>query len=310
MAGRQVAYAAELPQLTLRVERYLVDAAAELELARAAMNASAERLREDDLKASAPHQEKALEHLAAAEKLMRGFWDELMETLARISKDVEGSPHGAEGEEERAKEDLLMTLMREIVRVGRILKALDLVMAKTSAWTEASPDTIDPKELEATTAKQFELRDTGLDIVGQLMPLGGEAGTVTEAVMEASQFMEGAADMLKVKNFHKALERQETAKKFLEEAWQVIAMSMSTLNEGKESEETEPQDEEGEAEFKAGEESAVAGAGGADDGRPWYWDLAPQLREAVEQSQEGDLPARYEPAIKRYYERLSRSRQR
>jgi hypothetical protein len=52
-------------------------------------------------------------------------------------------------------------------------------------------------------------------------------------------------------------------------------------------------------------DAVVAGDAVTDDGKPWYWDLPPQAREAVSQSMEAAYPPKYAPSIERYYQRLS-----
>lgn len=306
---RQLAYAAEIPGVARRVELYLEAVAGELEAARVAMVASGERWRADDKAGTLPHQEEALRHLRSSERQMRAFWEELMETLMRISSAVEGSPHGAEEDEEAAKEEMLMQLLRELVRIGRLIKTLDEVMARTSGWIHAPADAIDADAVLETARIQRELSQTGLDIFEKVLPLAEPAPSLPVAVMEASQWMEGAADMLDVPDFAAAHERQQVAMDFLENAWQVVAMSMAAMTEGERGDDDDPSEDPGEVEDREGEGGLLVGPGGERGTQPWYWELSPEAREVIEQSQAESLPPAYESAIKRYYQRLSGDRE-
>jgi hypothetical protein len=84
-----------------------------------------------------------------------------------------------------------------------------------------------------------------------------------------------------------------------------LAQSMASMGESKQADESEKTDEEGEGEMKDGEAVAAGqGTGSAED--RWNWELSEQARELIEQSQAASLPPKYEGAIKRYYERLSK----
>lgn len=308
-AGRQTSYAAQLPQLIQRVTIYLPDVAEALDTARGAMVESAEALRQNDNPASAARQEVALERLDYAEQELRTFWEELFKAMSRISS-LGGSapPHGAgQKEEEKAKMNLLLILMREIVRIGALMKDLDVIMAKTTVWMDSPAASIDEKELGTGVAEQWALRDTALDIFEQLKPAASEAQALPEAVMEAAQWLEGAHDAMKESDFARAHERQTAALDFLENAWTIMAMSMATISQNQQQQSpSDPQNKTGEAQFQTGE-AAAAGSETEGDTKPWYWDLPPAAREAIVQSMNEEFPPRYAPAIKRYYERLSRN---
>ena len=62
---------------------------------------------------------------------------------------AEGAPHGGEGEEEKAKMKALLTVLREIVRVGQIMKELDILIAKTEGWNAADRSKIDAAAVES-----------------------------------------------------------------------------------------------------------------------------------------------------------------
>ncbi len=306
-AGRQRSYAAQLPQVIRRVELYAEAVATSLEEARAAMVESAHRLASDDRQGSVPHQEVALDRLASAEAQMRQFWKELMEYMARISTVPGQVPsHGAnQGEEEKAKTDMFLTLFREIVRVGRLMKDLDILIARTEGWA-AARDAADPAAVAEAATRHRQLTRTGLDILENLKPLPGEVvGSLPEAVLEASQWIQGAADMLDEQNFSEALKRQRLAVEFLENAWTIMAQSMATLSEGQQADENEQKDRQGKPRMGPDDSGAVTAADKGDDGKPWYWNLPPRAREAISQSLAQPLPPEYESAIKRYYERLS-----
>lgn len=310
-AGRQRALAALLPQLARRAEAYDPGLTPILEGARHAMVEATGRLENADRRGAAPFQKVAIERLTEAEVRMREFYARLLEALERFSApSVEGAPHGAEGEEEKAKMTALLTMLREIVRVGLIMKELDVEIARAEAWS-AGDTTPDEQAVKNSAAHHRELSKTGLDIVKQLSVLPGEVVmSLPEAVLEAAQFLEGAADSLDEPDFVETRDRQNTAMDFLENAWQTIAHSMATLTSGQDADDSEKNTEPGDSsESRSGGETAAAvtdSAGG--DKKPWYWDLPPQARDAVMQSLSESLPPRYAPAIERYYERLSRSR--
>ena len=199
-----------------------------------------------------------------------------------------------------------MVLFREIVRIGRMMKAQQALIARTEGWAGSSPDTIDPQAVAEAAGKQRELSKTAFDILKKLEPLPGEVvSSLPEAVLEAGQWMEGAADMLDEPKFNKALERQRVAMEFLENAWTVMAQSMATLMEGQQSDESEQKDRQGKPKTGDGEGTTAGTDARTGDGRPWYWNLPPRARDAISQSLAAPLPPKYESAIKRYYERLS-----
>jgi hypothetical protein len=306
-ANRQRAYAAQLPQLARRVELYLASSAVLLDEARQAMADSMEHLQEDDRRASASRQEIAIERLRTAETQMRQFWQKLFEALSRISN-VDGAapPHGAEeGAEEKAKMKLLLILMREIVRVGELIKKQDILNIKTQGWLEAPANTIDSEAVIRAANEEFALSREGLDILEKLKPVGGEAQSLPEAVLEAAQWMEGASDALKESDFAEARRRQDVAMEFLENAWSVMATSMSTLVQREQEMQGDPDNKPGEALAQEAPTGGVGVNAVTDDGKPWYWDLPPQAREAVQQSMNEAFPPKYAQAIERYYQRLS-----
>ncbi len=306
-AGRQLSYAAQVPQLARRVEMYLPAASAALEAARGEMVASHDRLRDDDKPGSAARQKAAIERLAEAEEKMRAFWKELLETLARISSVAgQAPPAGAAGkEEEKAKMEALLSMLKEIVRVGQLIKDQEVLMAKTDGWLAADAKGVDRDAVSEGAAAQRALSTTGLDIVEKLAPLPGDVtGSLTEAVMEAAQFMEGAADSLDALKFKEARERQDAAMEFLENAWVTLARSMASLGESQQRSESNPQIGQGQAEV--GEGSVAGGSGEGGEAKPWYWDLPPRARDAVSQSLAEPFPPKYAPSIQRYYERLNR----
>jgi hypothetical protein len=306
-ANRQRAYAAQLPQLIRRIELYLASSAALLGEARHAMAESMEHLQADDKRASASRQEVAIDRLHTAEAQMRAFWKKLFEALARISS-VDGAapPHGAEDKaEEKAKMELLLMLMREIVRVGELIKMQDVLNIKTQGWLEAPSDTIDSEAVVRAARDEFDLSRVALDILEKLKAVGGEAQSLPEAVLEAAQWMEGASDMLKESDFAEARRRQDIAMEFLENAWSVMAMSMSTLVKQDREMEGEPDDKPGESQMQEAQTGGVGVNAVTDDGKPWYWDLPPQSRDAVQQSMDEAFPPKYARAIERYYQRLS-----
>ncbi len=312
-ARRQMDYAADLPQLARRVDRYLPEASALISEAQAAMVASYESLKADEKDQSIPHQELALDRMDKAEDIMRAWWKELLETLDKISAPGGQAPsHGAAQNEEKAKEDLLMILMREIVRVGRLIKTLETEIARVEGWSQQSTDTIDPAAVQASVEAHYALKATGLDIFEKLVPLGGEASSLPEAVMEASQFIEGAGDILKENNYNVALERDRAAMEFLTNAWVYLAQSMASMEEGKQADEGPRTDEHSDETAKMEDGEAVAGGQGDGSGRDgrWDWELSEEARDVIEQSQAGTLPPQYESAIKQYYQRLSERRAR
>jgi hypothetical protein len=206
---------------------------------------------------------------------------------------------------------LLLIMLREVVRVGQLMKEQDALMVRTQGWIDAEksaggklPQTIE-SDVADGAARQRELSLTGLDIFKQLGPVGGEAQQLPEAVMEAAQFMEGAADSLDAPNPSQALDRQKAAVDFLERAWTVMAMSMSSMAQMEEKSNADPKNETGKTADTTGQGSGTGGNAPAAEAKPWYWELPPQIRDAVSQSSEENFPPEYAPAIKRYYERLS-----
>jgi len=200
---------------------------------------------------------------------------------------------------------LLLMLMREIVRVGELIKMQDMLNIKTQGWLEAPADTIDSEAVVRAAKDEFDLSRVALDILEKLKAVGGEAQSLPEAVLEAAQWMEGASDILKESDFAEARRRQDIAMEFLENAWSVMSMSMSTLVKQDREEEGESDNKPGESEMREAHATGVGVNAVTDDGKPWYWDLPPQAREAVQQSMDEAFPPKYAPAIKQYYQRLS-----
>ena len=238
---------------------------------------------------------------------MRQFLKELLETLSRISTAPGQAPaHGGAGEEEKAKTRLFLIMFREIVRLGELMKDQDVLIDKTTGWADSSPDTIDPQPVTEAAVKQRELSRIAFDVLEKLKPLPGEVvSSLPEAVLEAGQWLQGAADMLDERKFNKALERQRMAMEFLENAYTVMAQSMAPLRQGDQSDESEQEDRRGQPEIGEGDAAGATAEARTDDGKPWYWDLPPRARVAISLSWAQPLPPAYESAIKRYYERLS-----
>lgn len=305
-SGRQRSYAQKLPEIIERVQLYETEAAAALTTAHQAMLDSAGLLGRGDADASAPRQRAALDQLATAEERLQAFLKTLIETFSRIAKAaVEGSPHGAgKSTEERAKMTLLLEMLREIARIGDLLKQQDVVLAQTRILAAAPPEKVDAGEVAKAAKQQRELTDMCFDILKHLDRISEVAESLPEAVLEAGQWMEGAADALDVSNLNAAVERQTTAIAFLENAWKVVAQSMSTAG-GAQKDRQRMEDTKQDKAGAAGDGTSAAQVGepGAD---AWYWKLPDRARDAVSQSLAEPLPARYEAAIQAYYDRLSK----
>lgn len=308
-AERQAACAGQLPQLIRRVESYLLPAAADLDHARRVMIESAELLRNQDKQNAAARQSAALADLAAAEEKMRAFWQNLFEAMTRISNMAgAGLPHGGapQGKENKDKMGLLLAMLREVVRVGMLMKDQDALIEQTRRWADTDADKLDKEAVVTATGRQRELGVTARDIFEKLQPVASEAQGLPEAVMEASQFMDGAGDALEGLRFGRALERQEAAIQFLENAWSVMAMSVSSMTQSEQAGLSDPNADTGQSKAGIGQDIQAGSDTGGDAGKPWYWDLPPSARDAVSQSMGEAFPATYAPAIKRYYERLSK----
>ncbi|MBN2581954.1 MAG: hypothetical protein JXL80_02725 [Planctomycetes bacterium] len=308
-AGRQRALAALLPQLARRAEAYDPGLVPIFEAARRAMLDATGRLEKDDRQGAVPFQRSAVERLTEAETRMRDFYRRLLEALERFSApSAEGAPHGAEGEEEKAKMTALLTMLREIVRIGAIMKELDIEIAKAEAWNvgNTAPD---GEAVSASARHHREMSRTGFAIVKELSALPGDVVmSLPEAVLEAAQFLEGAADALDMPDFAEVRKRQDIAMEFLQNAWQTMAHSMATLSSGQDADESKKDTEPGDQSDRgAGEAAASVADQVAGDNKPWYWDLPPRMRDAVLQSLAEPLPPKYAPAIERYYDRLSHS---
>ncbi len=305
-AERQRVCAAQVPQLARRVEVYLPPAGQALQEAGRAMTEAADRVGAGDRTSAAARQKVALAALATAEEKLRELWTELLETLARISRAVESGPsHGAagSGEEREMPAASYAVLIRELVRLGRLIKDEEALIARTRAWSEATV-AADADGVREAAAAQRALAARGQEIASALGDAGGEGGSLVAALGEACPFLAGAADMLEKERYDKALERQETALEYLGEAWTVVTQAAAAAASSR---------DVAAADSGARTGTATSGAGLAggtrEDGKPWYWDLPPRARDAVGQSLESRFVPRYAPAIERYYERLAKRRQ-
>jgi hypothetical protein len=304
-AGRQLSVAGEVPPVLRRVEVYLPSAARTIEDARAAMVEASGRLKAGEAAAASARQESAIERLAAAGSELRAFWEELLEALSRISKAVESGPsHGAASAgEEKEREGRYLELLREMVRLGRLMKDEDLLIGKTEPWVETPPPEGDPGPAAAARS-QRDLAITATNIEERLEPAGSLAEGIVEALGEAARFLDGAADSLEKNQFDRALDRQRTAMEYLSSAWTVVVGTTAAAagRAGRTVSDATPPP-------ATGAEGAGAAASTAEDvGKPWYWSLPPRERDAVRQSLESRFPAGYEAAVRRYYERLSARR--
>lgn len=307
-AGRQLSLSGQIPPLTRRVELYLPPAAKALDTANLAMNQAVERLRATDPKTAGDRQAAALKELTQAQAALLEYWKQLLAILSKISYAAPGMAHpggSADKEDDKARKDLMLRLLPQLIRLGQVISDLESLIAQTKAWTTTAPAASELKAVASAAKKQRAVAATANNVATEMDKLGEQAaGTAPRTVRDGVEFMNGAADALDDSNFEKANGRQEDAMEILRRAWAIVASTVASLSDVDQNNSNQP---------GTPPEQANAGAGGsggiservAGDNKPWYWQLPPRARDAIAQSKAESFPPKYEAVVKRYYERLS-----